>query len=182
MLCVFWLCVEAVTIFQRPSCNSMTSLPGVVVGNRKFFIKTINGCWVNNRYFVLVFRQVTCITSVLLLASNCLLVSLSTIYDVVFCRRSLSVRSTVNFLNKPQYQSVRYNCTAPLYRVYRQAVCCLQTGQFFCAHSWHTYSRLVNSRAILCHIAFRYIKQQSQPFSTKWYLDECPNWSLILTL
>jgi hypothetical protein len=101
------VCITSVLVFRQPVC--ITS--------------------------VLVFRQAVCITSVLVLPSNCLLGSMSTIRSVVSCRRSLSVLSTLHFLGKPQYQSVRYNCTAPLYRVYRQAVCCLQTGQFFQAHS-----------------------------------------------
>ena len=60
-LSVFFFYVQAVKICQRPSCKSISSLPGVAVGNRKFFLKTINSCSPFNRCFVLLFRQAMCI-------------------------------------------------------------------------------------------------------------------------
>ena len=55
------------------------------------------------------------ITFVLVLVSNYLhpylLGSASTVWGVVFCRRSFSVRYTLYFLGKAGYQSVRYSST-----------------------------------------------------------------------
>jgi hypothetical protein len=104
----------------------------------------------------------------------------------VFCRRSLSVRFTLQFLGKPQYQSVRYSLNVQLYRTslyreYRQAVCCCKMHRVLpgSTESLHVQSAdqpegnftpfyiQVHKTTIL--IIFYQVK-----------LDECATWSLTL--
>jgi len=49
---------------QKPYFNSRTLLPDILVGNHKFFLKSVNGCYACSKYLVLIFRQVLCNTSI----------------------------------------------------------------------------------------------------------------------
>jgi len=49
-------------------------VPDVRMGNCKFFLKTVKGCYACNRYFVLVMRQIVCFASIHVVFLNYILV------------------------------------------------------------------------------------------------------------
>jgi hypothetical protein len=54
----FAVCLPVLsTSCQNPYFNSSTLLPRVLVGNYRFFFKSVNGCYACNKYSVSAFRQ-----------------------------------------------------------------------------------------------------------------------------
>ena len=62
--------VQFVKVLSKPHCNWSTSLPDVFCGQQCVPLKNERVCSACNRYFVLVFRQVSCTISVFLFILN----------------------------------------------------------------------------------------------------------------